>query len=82
MGAQIKSELKYNTRDLYEAAALHASGEKLEGLETGKRPYIFVFSDYEVCKKKALEYINNELAVLAKDYAASIKLLKNRVNSV
>lgn len=72
----------YKTQDLYEAGALYSKGEKLVGIETERKPYIFVFADGEVCRSMSLEYINNELAVLAKDYADAIRLLKSRVNTL
>lgn len=72
----------YRTQDLYEAAALYSKGQKMLGLETEKKPYTFVFTDYNVCITLSMEYINNELAVLAKDYAEAIKLLKSRVNTL
>ena len=73
---------QYKTSDLYEAAALYATGEKMLGIETERMPFKFVFEDYEVCKTKSLEYINEEMAVVAKRYADAVKLLKNRINSV
>lgn len=76
------SEKNYKTQDLYEAAALYAKGEKMVGIETVRKPYIFVFENYDVCKTLSMEYINNELAVLAKDYADAVKLLKSRVNTL
>jgi len=72
----------YKTQDLYEAAALYATGEKMEQMETDRKPYTFVFSNYDVCRDKALDYINKELAVIAKDFAEAIKLLKSRVNTM
>lgn len=74
--------MQYKTQNLYEAAALIASGEKIVGMETAKRPYIFVFNDFDICSAKANQYVNNELAVLAKDYADAVKTLKSRVNTV
>lgn len=73
---------KYKTQDLYEAAALFATGEKMIGIETDRKPYKFVFDDFEVCKAKSLEYMNGELAVIAKTYADAVKLLKSRVNTM
>jgi ribosomal protein L25 (general stress protein Ctc) len=72
----------YKTQDLYEAAALYSKKEKMVGIETDRKPYTFVFENFEVCKSLSLEYINNELAVLAKDYADAVKLLKSRVNTL
>ena len=72
----------YKTQDLYEAGALYSKGEKMVGIETERKPYTFVFADGEVCLSMSLEYINNELAVLAKDYADAIRLLKSRVNTL
>ena len=72
----------YRTQDLYEAAAIYAKGEKLLGIETERKPYTFVFTNYEVCYSLSMEYINNELAVLAKDYGEAVKLLKSRVNTL
>lgn len=75
-------EKHYKTQDLYEAAALYATGEKLIGIETERKPYTFVFDNFEVCQTKSLEYVNNELAVLAKEYADAVRLLKSRVNTI
>lgn len=72
----------YKTQDLYEAAALYATGEKMVGIETTRKPYTFVFEDGDVCRSKSLEYINEELAVIAKRYADAVKLLKSRVNTL
>ena len=72
----------YKTQDLYEAAALYAKGEKMIGIETERKPYTFIFEYYDVCRSLSMEYINNELAVLAKDYADAVKLLKSRVNTL
>lgn len=73
---------QYKTQDLYEAAALFATGEKMIGLETDRKPYKFVFADFDVCKSKSMEYMNGELAVIAKEYADTVKLLKSRVNTL
>lgn len=72
----------YETSDLYEAAALLATKEKLIGLKTERKPYVFVFEDYEVCLSKAMEHTNNELAVLSSDYEQAIKNLKTKVNTL
>jgi hypothetical protein len=72
----------YKTQDLYEAAAIYAKGEKMAGIETERKPYTFVFENYDICRSLSMEYINNELAVLAKDYADAVKLLKSRVNTL
>jgi len=77
-----KNNNEYKTSDLYEASAIYAKHEKLVGIETTKKPYVFIFANYDVCNVISLEYINNELAVLAKDYADAIKLLKSRVNTM
>jgi len=73
---------QYRTSDLYEAAALYATGEKMVGIEAERMPYKFVFRDYKVCESKSFEYINEEMAVVAKKYADAVKLLKNRINSL
>ncbi len=75
-------ERQYKTQDLYEAAALFSTGEKMIGIETDRKPYKFVFSDFDVCKSKSMEYMNGELAVIAKIYADAVKLLKSRVNTM
>lgn len=72
----------YRTADLYEAAALYTTGEKLVDIDTERKPYGFIFEDATVGKIKAIEYANNELAVLAKDYADAVKLLKAKVNTL
>lgn len=72
----------YKTMNLYEAGALIAAGEKFLGMNTDKKPYVFIFEDFDICSKKSLQFTNNELAVLAKDYAEAIKTLKSRVNTV
>lgn len=73
---------QYKTKDLYEAAALHCKGQNLAGIEIGKKPYTFVFENYDVCRALSLEHINNQLAVLSRDYESSLKLLKSRVNTL
>lgn len=72
----------YRTADLYEAAALYATGERLVDIDTAKKPYGFIFEDATVGKIKSLEYANNELAGLLKDYADAVKLLKAKVNTL
>jgi hypothetical protein len=52
------------------------------GIETDRKPYKFVFSDFDVCKSKSMEYMNGELAVIAKIYADAVKLLKSCVNTM
>jgi len=52
------------------------------GIETERKPYTFIFENYDICRSLSMEYINNELAVLAKDYADAVKLLKSRVNTL
>jgi hypothetical protein len=72
----------YKTQDLYEAAAIYAKGEKMIGIETERKPYTFVFENFDVCRTLSMEYLNNELAVLAKDFGDAVKLLKSRVNTL
>lgn len=74
--------MSYRTADLYEAAALFSTGEKLLDIDTTRKPYAFIFEDPQVCKIKALEYANNEQAGLLKDYADAVKLLKAKVNTI
>jgi hypothetical protein len=70
---------KYRTRDLYEAAALSASGESLVGIEKEEKICYFIFSDAEACRQKVTAYTNNQLAVLARSYAEAVKTLKSRI---
>jgi len=70
---------QYKTKDIYEAAALLASKEKLVGLEKDSGFYWFVFGTRDASLKASDLFWRNELQVLAKDYADAIRTLKDRL---
>ncbi|OGE25741.1 hypothetical protein A2780_02530 [Candidatus Daviesbacteria bacterium RIFCSPHIGHO2_01_FULL_41_45] len=72
---------EYKTRDLHEAAFLYAKGKKLLRLEGGGREFWFVFDEADGCEVLANSYWANEVEVLAKSYADSLRTLKDRVFS-
>ncbi|OGH26144.1 MAG: hypothetical protein A3C30_03470 [Candidatus Levybacteria bacterium RIFCSPHIGHO2_02_FULL_40_18] len=69
----------YRTKDLSEAAALTAKGAKLLRLEQEQNFYWFVFADKNSCEHSSNAYWAGELQVDAKEYATSIKTLKDRL---
>ena len=79
---QDKMKNEYTTQDLYEAAALYSTGERLTRLITQRKPYFFAFEDVTSCEEKSIQYINGELQVNAKEYADAVKLLKSKVNTM
>lgn len=76
-------ENTYKTKDLYEAAALLAKGEKFVGIDRKARPpHDFIFEDKNVCNAISIRHLNGDLAVMSKEYAEAVKVLKVRVNDI
>ena len=81
---EIKLKMKieddvYCTRDLPESAAIYSHHQKLLGLEEEGNHLIFVFQDRKTCEKLANAFLNRELTVDAKTYAASLRTLKDKI---
>jgi hypothetical protein len=73
-------ERTYETRDLWLAAALIASGRRLSGLAWREGRAFFVFSDAAACAQAAEGYWSGELRVSAKAFADGLRDLKNRLH--
>lgn len=76
---------EYSTKDLYEAAALTSSGQELLHLRRTGNYYLFVFNDWDTCRKISTKFYNKQLFGNLKDHSESIKTLKgmlfNRQNA-
>ena len=66
----------YRTKDLVIAAMLYSQGKKIDLIERGAVCY-FVFENEPECERLAQMYWNNELCSNLKDFADSIKTVKN-----
>jgi len=66
----------YSTRDYLTAAALLASGAKIDHLEWQDRNAWFIFKDRDSCSFAYKRYLNREMNVIAKDYADAIRTIK------
>ena len=71
----------YETKDLYEAAFLYASGCTLLGLDKSDKEFYFIFSEASFCTSLSNNYWNYSSEINAKKYADSIKCLKERLFS-
>lgn len=71
----------YETRDLWLAAALLASGRRLAGLIWHDGRAYFSFEDAAACHTSADAYWTRELRVAAKDFADALRTLKDRLHS-
>lgn len=69
----------YKIKDLYEAAALHASRVPLLKLEFDQKQAWFIFQDSKDCQDTSNKYWAETLQIQAKKYADSIKSLKERI---
>ena len=67
----------HKTKDIYEASALLAYNLKLVKLELEHNFYWFVFENNDVSRKTADKYWRGDLSVNAKQYADSIRTLKD-----
>lgn len=68
----------FRTSDLYEAAFLYAHDQKLVGLE-GERQKWFVFEGQMECESLSSDYWSKRAVINAKDFADSIRTLKDRL---
>ena len=71
----------HRTRDLSEAAALDAVGLSLIGLEPNGdgKSFNFIFADADRSTAIARQYWSGELRVPARNYADSMRRLKDRL---
>jgi len=70
----------FQTRDLWLAAALLASGQNLVGLVWHDGRAYFAFEDIDGCNNSADKYWSRELQVKAKDFADALRTLKDRLH--
>ena len=82
METREKMENKYRTKDLSEASFLYASGQKLITLESDNERFWFVFEDKQACQHLIDAYWRKEAMVNAKEFADSLRSLKDRIFSV
>lgn len=73
---QEKSTNIFETADLGMAAYLLVKGCILVVADREKNRYSFVFEDFDVCRKLALQYVNSDFA----KFDSALKNLKNLVN--
>ena len=71
----------YETRDLWLAAALLASGRRLAGLIWHEGRAYFSFEDAAACRESADAYWTRALQVAAKDFTDALRTLKDRLHS-
>ena len=67
----------YRTRDLYEAAVIHAFKLPILKVERDEGICHFVFANRELCEKLAMDFRNRELTVNAKGFIESLKTMKD-----
>lgn len=71
----------YESRDLWLAAALLASGRHLLNLSWREGRAYFIFADGAACARAADRYWSRELRVAAKDFTDALRTLKDRLHS-
>lgn len=69
----------YQTKDLYEAAALVAANCQIKNLEPAGGFYFFNFNDLKTCTEISNAYWNNTLKLPVKSFADAIRSLKDRL---
>ncbi len=69
----------YSTRDIAEASALLARGQKLIAVNKVDSVCYFNFKDAQVCKQTSNEYFFGELLVNARLFHESFIRLKNKI---
>jgi hypothetical protein len=69
----------YRTKDLYEAAFLYASGKRLIQSQNGSGKIWFVFGDEPSCRALSDSFWRKEASVNAKEFADSIRTLKDLI---
>ena len=69
----------YRTKDLGEASALMAKGQRLINLERKDGICWFLFEDKQKCEKLSNNFFFGELLVNARDYQDAMTRLKNRI---
>jgi len=69
----------YRTKDLAVASFLYAFNKKLNQLKNDNGKYWFIFEDRLSCEKLVNTFWRKEAMVNAKDYADSIRTLKDMI---
>jgi len=75
----VNTENSFKTKDLYEASVCYAMKLPLLDLEWVGRQCWFIFGNFDECKKLADSYWRRDLLINAKDYADSVRSLKDRI---
>lgn len=70
---------EFKSTDLYESSFLYASGQNLLRLEGESQQRWFVFDNREQCERLSNTYWSKKAVVNAKEYADSIRTLKDRL---
>jgi len=71
----------YLTKDLYLAGFLYAKGIEFGGVKRQGSLCWFVFVDKPICESLQLQFFAKSTEVNAKDYADSLRTLKNLIYS-
>ena len=69
----------YQTKDLYLASFLYASGKKLIKLDEDNEKSWFVFEDKDLCEQLTGSFWRKEASVNAKEYADALRTLKDLI---
>jgi len=69
----------FRTRDLYEASAIYAWGEKEFILEPSEEFYWFIFKNGKTCQKLSEVYWAEKGSLPPKKYVDAIQTLKDRL---
>lgn len=69
--------LFYRTKDLYEAASIHAHGLAIINVENEGDICYFTFDNKDACEKIVLAFRNRTLCLNAKTFVESIKTMKD-----
>lgn len=75
----MENKNEFLTKDIYEAAALYAYGQKLLGLQRERTFFWFVFEGKVESEKLSQQYWQSENPIPPKSYADAIKTLKDRL---
>ena len=76
---QMTMDNAHRTKDLYEASFLYAAGCKLIRLLDDHGRFWFVFEGEELCRQLTDSYWRKEATINAKEFADSIRTLKDRI---
>ena len=71
--------MKYETKDIWIASALHALGFEASAEKVGERQFIFVFDDSKELREELNNYTRGKLSIDVSSLQTSYKTLKNLV---